>query len=430
MSAVRIETKDAALGAASRSVTLTAHRSRAWLPLLAVLGPGLMVMLADTDVGSIVTAAQSGAQWGYRLLPLELLLIPVLYLVMELTARLGIATGKGHAELIKERFGQRWAALSVATLAVTALGALVTELAGIAGVASLVGVPAQLAVPMAALLLGIVVVSGTYRRVELIGLSLGLFELAFLVAAIRAHVDPRSLGTSLWAGQPLGSPAYLAIVEANVGAVVMPWMIFYQQAATVDKGLTRRHLRAARTDTAVGAVVTQLVMIAVLVVTGATLAGSGSAPLRSIPQISAALTPFLGAPAGRLAFALGTSGAALVAAIVVSLAVSWGFAELAGKPRSLNLSVRRAPLFYGVYFGALLVSAILVLTSASLVRLAIEVEILNALLLPIVLGFLVALAWTALPRAFRLRAWERVVLVAVTVTVTAAGLALAVAATV
>jgi Mn2+/Fe2+ NRAMP family transporter len=427
VSAVRIETRDATPEMVSGSATFPVHRSRVWIGLLAVLGPGLMVMLGDSDVGSIVTAAQSGAQWGYRLLPLELLLIPVLYLVMELTARLGIATGKGHAELIKERFGARWAALSVATLVVTALGALVTEFAGIAGVASLVGVPPQAAVPAAAALLALVVVSGTYRRVELIGIGLGLFELAFLGAAIHAHVDPRSLATSLWAGQPLGNSAYLAIVEANVGAVVMPWMIFYQQAATVDKGLTPHHLRAARLDTATGAVVTQLVMIAVLVLTGATLFNSRSGSLHSIPQISAALTPFLGAPAGRLAFALGTTGAALVGAIVVSLATSWAFAELAGKPRSLNLSVRRAPLFYGVYFGALLLAAMLVLTSASLVRLAIDVEILNALLLPIALGFLVALAWTALPRRFRLRPWERGALIAVTTMVVGAGLALAAA---
>jgi Mn2+/Fe2+ NRAMP family transporter len=426
MSAVRIETRDVAPGIAGSAGAPRFRRDRAWIGVLAFVGPGLMVMLADTDVGSIVTAAQSGAQWGYRLLPLELALIPVLYVVMELTVRLGIATGKGHAELIKERFGRGWAALSVATLAVTGIGALVTEFAGIAGVASLVGVPPQAVVPAAAALLALVVVSGTHRRVELIGIALGLFELAFLVAAIQAHVDPRTLATSLWAGQPLRSPAYLAIVAANVGAVVMPWMIFYQQAAIVDKGLTRRHLRGARADTAMGALVTQLVMIAVLVLTGATLADNHSASLQSIPQISAALTPFLGEPAGRLAFALGTTGAALVAAIVVSLAASWGFAELAGRPRSLNLSVRRAPLFYGVYFGALLLAAVLVLTSASLVRLAIAVEVLNALLLPIVLGFLIALAWTALPQPFRLRRWERIVLITVAATVVTMGLTLAV----
>jgi Mn2+/Fe2+ NRAMP family transporter len=425
MSAVRIETKERMPGLLSGAAARPLPHRRFWIGLLAVIGPGLMVMLADTDVGSIVTAAQSGAQWGYRLLPLQLLLIPVLYVVMELTVRLGIATGKGHAELIKERFGRGWAILSVATLSVTTIGALVTEFAGIAGVASLVGLSPQAVVAAAAVLLALVVVSGTYRRVELIGIGLGLFELAFLVAAIQAHVDPGALAGSLWAGQPLGNPAYLALVEANVGAVVMPWMIFYQQAAIVDKRLGRQHLRAARVDTALGAVVTQLVMIAILVVTATTLAGRRTPSLQSIPQISTALTPFLGAAAGRLAFAMGTTGAALVAAIVVSLAASWAFAELAGRPRSLNLSVRQAPLFYGVYFGALLVSAALVLTTSSLVRLAIAVEIANALLLPIVLGFLVVLAWTALPPPFRLRRLERAALLAITATVVFMALAMA-----
>jgi Mn2+/Fe2+ NRAMP family transporter len=396
-----------------------------WKLALVMFGPGLVVMLADTDAGSVVTAAQSGARFGYRLLPLEILLIPVLYLVMELTVRLGLATGKGHAELIKARFGRGWAVFSVGILLVTSVGALVTEFAGLAGVGSIVGLPPQLIVPGAAMLLLLVVVSGSYRRVELIGIGLGLFELAFLVAAIRAHPDPGSLAGSLWSGQPLGNSAYLALAAANVGAVVMPWMIFYQQAAIVDKGLGRKDLRGARVDTALGAVATQVVMIAVLVAAGATLFNHRTGPLNSVGQISKALTPSLGAVGGRLAFSLGTTGAALVAGIVVSLAASWAFAEMAGTPRSLNQRVRQAPLFYGVYFGSLAAAAALVLVSPSLVGLAIAVEIVNAFLLPIVLGFLVALAWKALPAPYRLRPLERVVLLLVTGAVIALGVGLA-----
>jgi Mn2+/Fe2+ NRAMP family transporter len=385
-----------------------------------------MVMLADTDAGSVVTAAQSGARFGYRLLPLEVLLIPVLYLVMELTVRLGLTTGKGHAELIKERFGRGWAGLSVGILLVTSVGALVTEFAGIAGVGSIVGLPPQLIVPGAAVLLLVVVASGTYRRVELIGICLGLFELAFLVAAVRAHPDPGSLARSLFAGQPLGNSAYLALAAANVGAVVMPWMIFYQQAAILDKGITVRNLRAARVDTAIGAVVTQVIMIAVLVATGTSLFNRHPGSLNTVAQISTALTASLGAAGGRLAFAMGVAGAALIAALVVSLGAAWAFAEVAGRPRSLNRTLRQEPLFYGVFAGAVLLSAVLVLTSSSLVGLAIAVEILNALLLPIVLIFLIVLAWTVLPAAHRLRNWERVLLVLVTAAVIVMGVTLAV----
>lgn len=403
-----------------------AGHSLRWLGLLAVIGPGLMVMLADTDAGSIVTAAQSGARWGYRLLPLELLLIPALYLVMELTVRLGIATGKGHAELIRERFGRGWAIVSVGTLFVSTTGALITEFAGIAGAGAVVGLSPGLVVPMAASFLGIVVLSGTYRRVELIGILLGLFEAAFFVAVIRAHPDPHALGSSLWSSQPLGNGDYLALVAANVGAVIMPWMIFYQQAAILDKGLTAKHLRGARIDTAIGAVLTQLVMIAVLVTTGAALFHHDHTTLSTVDQIATALTPYLGRIAGRLAFSLGITGAALVASIVVSLASAWAFAELVGAPRSLNNRVRQAPVFYGAYFLALAVAAGLVLVSRSLVRLAVAVEIMNALLLPIVLGFLVALAWKVLPEPYRLRRVERVLLLIVAGLVVALGLLIAV----
>jgi len=378
-----------------------------------VIGPGLMVMLADTDAGSIVTAAQSGASWGYRLLPLELLLIPVLYVVMELTVRLGATTGKGHAEAIRERFGPRWAALSVGTLLISATGALITEFAGIAAVGGSVGLAPSITVPLAASFLLAVVIVGGYRRVELIGLALGCFELAFLVAALLAHPRIGSVAASLWSGQPVGDRSYLTLVAANLGAVVMPWMIFYQQGAVVDKGLRERQIRLARIDTGLGAVLTQMVMAAVLIVTAATLAGHRSSSLTSIGEISTALSPYLGAFASRVTLALGIAGAALLAGLVVSLAASWAVAEAFGSRRSLNDDPRRAPLFYGIYMICVIAGAVMVLASHSLVRVAVDVEILNALLLPIVIGFLVALAWTTLPRPYRLRTGERLAAVLV-----------------
>ncbi len=385
-------------------------RRAGWVRVLAVLGPGLVVMLADTDAGSIVTAAQSGARWGFRLVPLQLLLIPVLYLVMEPTVRLAIGTGKGHAQLIRERFGTGWAVVSVGTLLISTTGALITEFAGLAGAGRAVGVPAPLAVSLGLVVLLVVAVSGSYRRVEAAGIALGLFEVAFFVAAVRAHPDASALARSLWSPQPLGDGGYLALVMANVGAVIMPWMVFYQQAAMVDKGLGPRDLRAGRLDTAAGAVLTQAVMIAVVVAAGATLYRHHAGSLGSVEQVASALTPYLGGRGGRIAFALGITGAALVASIVTSLAAAWSLAELAGSPRSLNDRPRRAPLFYGAYAVSLGVAATAVLLSHSLVHLTIDVEVMNAALLPIVLGFLLALAWTALPEPLRLRRLERVLL--------------------
>jgi NRAMP (natural resistance-associated macrophage protein)-like metal ion transporter len=364
--------------------------------LLWALGPGLMVMLADTDAGSVVTAAQSGAAWGYRLLLVQVLLVPVLYGLMFLVARLGLETGRGLAGLIRDELGPRWAAIAVGALAVSVIGALVTELAGIAGVGELFGVPAWATVGVtAALLLGLVLTGG-YRRVEVVGIALGLFELAFVVAAVLARPDPHDIGAGLLSSQPLGDPRYAALLAANVGAVVMPWMLFYQQSAVVDKGLTRRDLKAVRVDTLLGTVLTQIVMAAVLVASASTLHGTGAHRLGSVGQIATALTPLLGHTAGRIVLALGVAGAALVASIVVSLAIAWAAAEALGKPCSLDESPRRAPFFYALYAAALALGSVLVLASPSLVQLSIAVEVLNALLLPLVVGLVLVLAYRRL----------------------------------
>ncbi len=385
-----------------------------------VLGPGLMVMLADTDAGSVITASQSGARWGYRLLALQVLLVPVLYLVMELTVRLGITTGKGLAQLIRERFGARWALVSIVALLVSAFGALVTEFAGVAGVGQLFGLSPALTVLPAAGLLVVLVVSGGYRRVELVGIALGLFELAFVAAAMLAHPSVHALASGI-ATQPLGQPGYLALVAANVGAVLMPWMLFYQQSAVVDKGLAARDLRSARIDTALGALLTQLIMVSVLVATAAGLHGRAGS-LQSVGAIARALAPLLGSSTSRVLLALGILGAALVASIVVSLAAAWAVAEAAGRPRSLNDGLRQAPLFYGLYAGAVALGAVLVLASRSLVRLAVDVEVVNALLLPLVLGMLILLAYQVLPAAHVLRRSHRAAVSFATIVVALVGI--------
>jgi len=383
-------------------------RSRRLL-LIGLLGPGVMVMLADTDAGSVITAAQSGASWGYRLLLVQFLLVPVLYLVMELVVRLALTTGKGLTELIREHLGTTWAAVAVATLAVSVVGALVTEFAGLAGVGELFGVPRAATVSIAAALLVLLVVTGGYRRVEVVGIALGSLELVFVAAAWLGHPSPGAMASGL-SHPALGSGGYLTLVAANVGAVVMPWMLFYQPTAVLQKGLTRHELRAARIDTAVGAVMTQVVMAAVLVAAAASLHGGG--PLRTVGELASALAPALGPNGGRVVLALGVGGAAIVASIVVSLAASWSVAEALGRPRSLDDDVRRARLFYGAYTALVVGGAGLVLASSSLVRLAVNVEVLNALLLPMLLGVVLVLARRALPRTLAPRRGRRAALAA------------------
>jgi Mn2+/Fe2+ NRAMP family transporter len=380
---------------------------------VAVLGPGLVVMLADTDVGSIITAGQSGVQWGYRLLLVQLILIPILYMVQELTVRLGVFTGRGHGELIKETFGRPWAWISVAGLGVATVGALLTELSGVAGVGELYGLPRLVTLPLAAGGLLVIVLTGSYRRVERAAIAVGLFEFAFFGVAWAAHPDLAAMAAQS-VRIPLADRGYLYLVAANIGAVIMPWMVFYQQSAVADKKLRPEHFTAARWDTALGAVITQLVMAAVLVAAAATLAPHGAKlDLATVGDLSTALTPYLGVGFGRLVFGLGIVGAGLVAAIVSSLALAWGLGEVTGYKHSLEYHPLEARWFYGIYALAVAGATLAVAIAPNLVSLNVGVQVMNALLLPLVLGFLIALAARALPPAHRLRGWYLWLVVAV-----------------
>jgi len=376
---------------------------RLLLPWLAVLGPGLVVMFADTDAGSLILAAQSGAQWGYKLLALQIILIPILYIAQELTVRLGLVTGMGHGELIKVKFGKAWAWLSVSTLVVSCIGALLSEFSGLAGVGSLFGIPVWQTMTLTIAFLTITAWTGSYLSVERMAILLGLFELVFLWVAWDAHPSWHEMLHG-FTNIPITNGQYLYLAAGTIGAVIMPWMIFYQQSAVLDKGLTVQHLKPARWDTAIGALVTQLVMIAVLITTAATIGKTNpGAPLNTVHQISDALIPSLGVTAGRLLFALGMSGAALVATIVVSLTAAWGLGEILGFRRSLQDHPKDAPWFYGIYTAILILGGILIASNKiNLVNLSVGVEVMNALLLPIVLGFLYLLACKALPEKYRL----------------------------
>jgi Mn2+/Fe2+ NRAMP family transporter len=367
-----------------------------------VFGPGLVVMLADSDVGSVITAGQSGVQWGYRLLGLQLALIPLLYIVQELAVRLGIFTGRGHGELIRAVFGRGWAWISLAGLAIATAGALLTEFSGVAGIGELYGIPRGITLPVAAIGLIAVVISGSYRRVERAAIVIGLFEFAFFFVAWAARPDPHAL----LAGSldiPYADRNFLYLAAANIGSVVLPWMIFYQQSAIADKQLGPEHYAMARCDTAIGAVITQFVMAAVLIACAATL-GNGVA-LHSVGDMSQALTPFLGVAMGRLVFGIGVLGAGMVAAIVCSLAFAWGVGEVTGYRHTLEQHPLRARWFYARYALCIVGGAIVVGVWPNLVTLNIGVQVMNALMLPLVLGMLIALAVKALPAAHRLRGW-------------------------
>jgi Mn2+/Fe2+ NRAMP family transporter len=262
------------------------------------------------------------------------------------------------------------------------------------------------------------VVTGSYRRVERVAIALGLFEVAFLVTMVMADPRPAQVAGGL-ATVPVTNSGYLFLVAANIGAVIMPWMVFYQQSAVVDKGLGPEHLRLARWDTAIGALITQLVMIGMLVTVAATLWAhhDHGVSLQTVREISDAITRYLGPFAGRVLFSLGIVGAALIAAIVASLTGAWDIGEVTGYKRSLEHKPSEAPWFYVVFTVVVIVGALVVISGINLVQLNLYVQVMNALLLPIVLTFLYLLARKALPDRYRLAGRYRwVVLTVIAVT--------------
>ncbi|MGO8723505.1 MAG: NRAMP family divalent metal transporter [Acidimicrobiales bacterium] len=389
-----------------------ARTRRRWLVagILAVWGPGLVVMLADTDAGSLITAAQSGSEWGYRMVLPQILLIPVLYVVQEMTVRLGILTNMGHGALIRKTFGRKWALFAALPLFASGIGALFTEYAGVAGVGELFGVPRTLTVPVAAAFLLGVSMTGSYRRAERIGIALGLAELVFIPAVVMAHPNLADIAQGL-GRVPLNNSNYVFLLAANVGAVIMPWMIFYQQGAVLDKGLKPQNISSERRDTAVGAGLTQLIMIAVVLAFAATVGHAHpGVSLHTVTDMSSALRPFVGAVGAKVLLGTAVLGAALVAALVASLAGAWGIAEVFGWAHTLNERPdRNTARFYLTYGCAHVLGAAIVLCSLDLVRLVIDVEVMNAIVLPIVLGFLLVLEARALPPEHRMHGVRRVV---------------------
>ena len=349
-------------------------------------------MLADVDAPSVLTAAKAGTDFGYAILLPVLALIPILYLVQEMTARLAIGTGLGHAELIRERYGFRWGAVAVVSMVVLDLLAYVAQFAGIVLGASLIGIGAVPAVLGALVIHSVIVLTRSYRQFEVIAIVLSLALFAFVVLAVTTGPELPAVLGGLSPIQPFDRPGYLDLVVATIGAVIMPWMLFYQQAATVDKGLGPADLPAARTETLVGAVASELLMAAILIA-AATAAMSGGAVEEVVDGLAlpAGLANLATGPTGVL-IAIGIIGSGLLAAVVISLSSAWAWSELFHWPHSLNLSLRKAPAFYALYLLEVVPAAVVALVAQDLVAVVIDTMILNVVVLAVPLTFLVRLS--------------------------------------
>lgn len=364
--------------------------SKGWISWR-LFGPGLLVCLADTDAGCLIVAAQSGARWGYAFLILQIALIPVLFITQELTVRLGIYTQQGHTACIKQHFGSFWAWFACILLLVECTGAMVSEMSGIAAVAELYGFHRTVATAIASLVICSVVLFCNYRTVEIIGVTLGLCELTFVVTMFLLHPP---LGEVIRGSFVFyGDSKYIELYAANIGAVIMPWMIYFQQSAVVARRLRgEQDLKEERAQTLFGSCLTQLVMIGMLV----TLAADKTKPqnLEGVRDIVVALEPVLGAVAAKTLVSIGFVGGSLCGAFVVSLAASWALCEAIGSDSvySLDQSPANAPAFYGFFMFITILGAVILLTGVDIVKLNVFVEFMDGVLMPMAVGFLYFLA--------------------------------------
>jgi len=365
------------------------RRLRSLLQFLMVLGPGLIVMAADNDAGAVSTYTQTGAQYGTHLLWLPLLLLPITYFIQEMVARLGIATGQGHAALISQRFGKKWGMFSVFDLLLINFLTLVTEFAAVALGLSQLGVSPYIAVPVAAVGLTLLVSTGQYLRWERITLFLCLLNVSWLALALLSHPSgSQVLHDSLVPQIPAGglSTDLVFLVTGIVGTTIAPWQLFFQQSCVADKKLRFADLKWERLETFIGACFT-IVTAALMMLVGAA-AFHYHISFSDPAQMATALGPILG-PVVRIGVPLMMVNAAVLGATAISLSSSWAISEVRGWDHSLNRSIKDAPEFYIIYGLCVVAAAIIVLLpGAPLQLIIIGVQVLAGVILPPMLIFL------------------------------------------
>lgn len=374
-----------------RVARLRGHR----LPLvalLAVLGPGLLAGLSDDDPAGITTYSILGADYGYKLLWVLAISTVALIVFHELAVRTGMVTGKGLMRLVRERYGLHAATGALAALVVANVGTLCAEFAGVAaGMEVLSGTSRYVSVPLAALAVSVLVLRGSFHRVEHVLLALSAIFAAYVISGILAHPDWGATARGLVVPSlPLTRHGILVVV-ATVGTTLAPWGLAFIQSYAVDKRLRADELGYERVDVVTGAVLTGVIGLFVVVACAATLHAHGR-HVNDARDAAVALRPLAGS-AARTLFGLGLVGAALLAAAVVPLSTAYSVAETYERRADLNDRFRDAPLFYGAYGVAVLVAVVLVLIpGAPLVPILFLTQALNAVLLLAILPFLRALA--------------------------------------
>jgi Mn2+/Fe2+ NRAMP family transporter len=364
-------------------------RARTWL-LWLLIGPGILVMLGENDGPSMLSYAVTGAKFGVGFfIPFIILTFAMALIVQEMTVRLGAATHRGHAELIFERFGPFWGWFSMIDLGIGNFLTLITEFIAIRAGLGFFGVPPWIAVLLALVVLYSALLSHRYWTWERVTLAAAAFNLIFIPVALMAHPHWGAVAHALGTWKPLPglSKDTVVIVLSDIGATVTPWMLFFQQSATVDKGMTAKDIHFGRIDTMVGAGLAALAALGTVLAT-APLFGRISADNFEAAQFAQALQPIIGRFGASL-FALGMVEAGIVAAITISTSSAYAFGEVTRRPHSLNLPMQEGKSFYAVLcLCAAAAAGIVLIPKLPLVFVVLVVNVVAVLAMPPALVFL------------------------------------------
>ncbi|HEV3308136.1 MAG TPA: Nramp family divalent metal transporter [Candidatus Sulfotelmatobacter sp.] len=369
-------------------------KSRSLL-FLAVVGPGIITANVDNDAGGILTYSQAGAQYGLLLLWTMIPITLALIVVQEMCARMGAVTGKGLSDLIREEFGLRITFLMMLAILFINFGNVVTEFIGIATSLELFGLSRYVTVPICAVIVWLIVVKGQYKSVEKVFLAASFFYITYIFAGALAH--PAWKDATLATIKPpalkaFRDQAYLFMVIGVVGTTIAPWMQFYLQSSVVEKGVTRRGLKASRWDVITGCIFTDVVAWFIIVACAATLYVHGFRDIKYAADAAQALKPLAGQYAYIL-FAVGLFNASLFAASILPLSTAYTVCEGLGFESGVDKRFGEAPFFYWLYTFLILAGAILVLLipGPQLVRIVLWSQVLNGIVLPFVLIFMLLL---------------------------------------
>ena len=359
---------------------------------LGILGPGLITSNADNDAGGIFTYAQAGAKYGYNLIWLLLLTTIALAVVQEFNARLGVVSGKGLADLIRERFGVRITVLAMFLLLVANVATTVAEFAGIALAGEAFNISRYITVPLAALLVWFVVLRGSYAVVEKVFLGLSVIYFTYVISGLLVHPDwAQVLHQSIHPQTNILDTSYLLLAVALVGTTITPWMQFYLQASVVDKGLRTSELQYERADVFIGSLVTDVIAFFIIVATAATLHVSGHTNIADAKDAAQALAPLAGDFA-KVLFVAGLVGASLLAASVLPLSTAYAITEAFGWERGVGHSIRDAPAFFIIFTGLIVIGAAAVLIPGlPLATVTILSQDVDGLILPAILVYMLIL---------------------------------------